>query len=301
MIILGIILLIIGFIAKIAICGPSGSSSWSSASSCCCSARSATPWAGAAITTNSAACPPRRTARRGRVPAADGCAGPGARTAAPHTAPATPRVAGAVVYFHSRGPVLRAAQLAGRLAGLRVPVRGYRPGGTVSGCQPAGPRRRSRRPAGPRPAVPAGRRSRTGRGRTTAAGGGRAAGPWPGRWPPRPPRSTPSPGPGPALGCPRPGGRAGRPPGARHRGVPGAARAGGRGATGRRAGWCWGRGAVQPGDGAQHRVLHPGQRRMLQLAQPRVLVVAARPDPDRGPQIVQLDAALPGPRPEVFQ
>ena len=39
------------------------------------------------------------------------------------------------------------------------------------------------------------------------------------------------------------------------------------------------RGTVQPGDGAQQRILHSGQRRVLQLAQPRVLAVPGRPDP----------------------
>ena len=168
----------------------------------------------------------------------------------------------------------------------------------------AGPRRRSRRPAGPRPPGPARRRSRTGRGHTTAGLAGRTAGPWPGTWPPRPPRSTRSPGPGPAPRGPRPDcpgmrRRSPRGPGGGPRpGQPGhpaqeppAGEAGGAGE----------RGAVQPGDRAQQRILHPGQRRMLQLAQPGVLAVPARPDLHGGPQVMQLDAAVPAPRPDVLQ
>ena len=50
MIVVGIVLLLLGFLLKVAIYGPSGSSSWWWASSCFCSARSATPWARGAIT-----------------------------------------------------------------------------------------------------------------------------------------------------------------------------------------------------------------------------------------------------------
>ena len=54
------------------------------------------------------------------------------------------------------------------------------------------------------------------------------------------------------------------------------------------------RGAVEPGDGPQHRLLHLPVGRRVELAQPGALPVAVGPDADRVAQVVQLHAALVG-------
>jgi predicted PurR-regulated permease PerM len=57
------------------------------------------------------------------------------------------------------------------------------------------------------------------------------------------------------------------------------------------------RGAIQPSDGTQQRILHGATGRGLQLAQPRPLAVPGGPDRDRCAQVMQLRTAVAAARP----
>ena len=61
------------------------------------------------------------------------------------------------------------------------------------------------------------------------------------------------------------------------------------------------RGPVEAGNGPQQRRLHLGIDRRVELAQPRLLLVATGPLLDRRPQVVQLHAAVVGAAPHVQQ